>query len=335
LLHDRLMAGDPGMRLKLTVDEARALAVRALRKIGYGEADAAIIADHVVDAELCGYEYSGLAKILNIPDERRFALPATPLRTISETAVSALLDGGNQIGMVASRHATQLAIGKAQASGFAIVGIGNSWMSGRIAYYAEMAARADLFAIFMVSSTRRVAPPGGTQPVLGTNPIAFACPTGGEPLVLDIGTSAIAGSDVLQRMRLGEPLPAGVAIDADGRPTVDAARARRGALLSFGGYKGFGLGLINQMFGLLAGSWFDEERENSTLIIAFKPELLGPAADYKQRADALLARIKAIPRQEGASEIRVPSERSQRARAAARRDGIAIDRVVYDKLMAL
>src|SRR5438876_2714509 len=160
-------------RVRLSVAEAREVAERALRGIGYAEDEARIIADHVIDAALCGYEYSGLAKILNIPEHRRFKLPRRPLRVLRETEVSTLLDGGNNVGMLALHHATEAAIAKARAQGFALIGITNSWVSGRSAYYVERIARADLVGIHTASSGRAVAPPGGTQPVLGTNPIAF------------------------------------------------------------------------------------------------------------------------------------------------------------------
>src|ERR1041384_3608362 len=241
------MASD---RIHLSVEDARALGERALRGIGYNDEEARIIADHVIDAALCGYEYSGLAKILNIPEHPRFAQQRRPMRIVHETEVSALYDGGNNNGMIAMYHA---AIGKAAAHGISVIGVSDSWMSGRSAYFVEMIARAGLVAFHTASSGGAVAPHGGSQPVLGTNPIAFALPGADGPLVLDMGTSAFMGTDLALRVRLGTPLPEGVAIDRDGNPTRDAKAARDGALLPFGGHKGFGLGLIVAAFGLLGG----------------------------------------------------------------------------------
>src|SRR5438477_5671610 len=163
-------------RIRLSVEEARALGERALRGIGYSDEEARIIADHVIDAALCGYEYSGLAKILNIPEHRRFAQLRRPMTILHETAVSALYDGGNNNGMLAMYHAARATIAKAAAHGIAIVGVTDSWMSGRSAYFVEMIARADLVAIHTASSGAAVAPHGGSRAVLGTNPIAFALP---------------------------------------------------------------------------------------------------------------------------------------------------------------
>ena len=322
-------------RIHLGVDEARTLGERALRGIGYDAEEAQIIADHVIDAALCGYEYSGLAKILNIPEHPRFAQPRRPMKILRETEVSALYDGGNNNGMVAMYHAARAAIAKAVAHGIAIIGVTDSWMSGRSAYFVEMIARADLVAIHTASSGAAVAPYGGSGPVLGTNPIAFALPGADGPLVLDMGTSAFMGTDLALRVRLGTPLPEGVAIDRDGNPTRDAKEAREGALLPFGGHKGFGLGLIVQAFGLLGGAAAVGDNNDGYIFIAFRPDLLVPLADLKRELAALIARVKAVPPLPGFTEIRIPGEQSAKNRARLAREGLEIDRLVNDRLTAL
>jgi LDH2 family malate/lactate/ureidoglycolate dehydrogenase len=322
-------------RIHLGVDEARTLGERALRGIGYDAEEAHIIADHVIDAALCGYEYSGLAKILNIPEHPRFAQPRRPMTILHETEVSALYDGGNNNGMVAMYHAARAAIAKAAAHGIAIIGVTDSWMSGRSAYFVEMIARADLVAIHTASSGGAVAPHGGSRPVLGTNPIAFALPGDDGPLVLDMGTSAFMGTDLALRVRLGTPLPEGVAIDRDGNPTRDAKEARDGALLPFGGHKGFGLGLIVQAFGLLGGAAAVADNNDGYIFIAFRPDLLVPLADLKRELAALIARVKAVPPLPGFTEIRIPGEQSAKNRVRLAREGLEIDSLVYDRLNAL
>src|SRR2546430_1142993 len=215
-------------RIRLSVDEARAVGERALRGIGYDAEEARIIADHIIDAALCGYEYSGLAKILNIPEHRRFPLPRRPMRILHETGVSALYDGGNNVGMLAMYHAANATIAKAAAHGIAITGVTDSWMSGRSAYFVEMIAKAGLVAIHTASSGSSVAPYGGTRAVLGTNPIAFALPGADGPLVLDMGTSAFMATELQLRARLGQPLPEGGAIARDGPPPRHGPGARKG-----------------------------------------------------------------------------------------------------------
>lgn len=322
----------PRDRIRLTVAAAHTLAERALAGIGYAAAEARIIADHVVDAALCGYEYSGLAKILNIPETPRFAAPRRPMTVLRETEVSTLYDGGNNIGMLTLHHAAREAISKASSRGFALIGLTNSWMSGRSAHFVEMIANADLVAIHTASATRAVAPFGGTRPALGTNPIAFALPTSRGPVVFDMGTAAFMMTELMLRERRGESLPPDVALDADGAPTTDPASARRGALLPFGGHKGFGLALMVHAFGVLAGSALDLDRDNGYLFIVFKPDLLTPLDRFKREMTALIDRVKATPRQQGVDEIRIPSERAFRNRERALREGIEIDRAVYEAL---
>lgn len=320
-------------RVRLSAGEAQALAEQALGRIGYDAKEARIIVDHVLDAALCGYEYSGLPKILNVAEHRRLQQPRRPMRALRETSVSTLFDGGNNNGMVAMYRATQVAIAKAREHGFAAIGVNNSWMSGRSAHYVEMLARADLIGIHSVSSWIHVAAPGSSGPATGTNPIAFGFPTLDEPLVIDLGTAAFMGTDLIFQERRNALLPEGVAIDAQGRPTRDPAQVH--ALLPFGGYKGFALALAMQALGVLAGSGLGDDKTYGYLIIAIKPDLLVPQDTFRRDMSAMLARVKATPRQPSVDEIRMPSERAFRERARARREGIEIDRKIYDKLLAL
>jgi LDH2 family malate/lactate/ureidoglycolate dehydrogenase len=316
---------DTTERVHLSVAAARALSERAMRAIGYEPEEARILTDHVIDAALCGYEYSGLPKLLNVADYPRFKAPRQPMRVLKETSVSVLFDGGNQSGMLGMYFATRAVIERASAHGFALVGVNNLWMSGRSAYYVEMVARAGLIGIHTVAAPPMVAPLGGAKAALGTNPIAFGFPMDGDPLVIDLGTSAFMGTDLHFRQRLGIPLPEGVAIDEHGRPTTDAGAARRGAILPFGGHKGFALALAMHALGVSA----------EYLFIAFKPDLFTPLEDYRRALAAEIAAIKATPRQDGVDEIRIPGERASRDRARLAREGIEIDRRIHDALIQL
>jgi LDH2 family malate/lactate/ureidoglycolate dehydrogenase len=251
----KMTDGTNNDRVRMTVVEARALGEAAMRGAGYDEDDARILTDHVLDAALCGYEYSGLPKLLNVIDAPDFRLPRWPVMVVRERGPTAMLDGGNNTGMIAAYRAAEATIKRAQANGLTIVCLANTWMTGRSAYYCEMIARADLIVIHSVAAPPMVAPFGGVRPALGTNPIAFGFPTAGDPLVIDMGTSAFMGTDLQYRARLGTPIPEGVALGPDGRPTTDAAAAQKGALLRFGGaeggYKGFGLALAMDALGAL------------------------------------------------------------------------------------
>ena len=324
-----------GGRMRLSVADARDLAEGALRGIGYRDEEARIIADHVIDAALCGYEYSGLAKILNLPESEHFSSPRRPMAVLRETEVSIALDGGNNVGMLALYRAAEATIKKSTAHGVALVSVTDAWMSGRSAYYVEMIARHGLIAIHTAASSPLVAPPGGIRSALGTNPIAIAVPSSRGPIVLDMGTSAYMMTEVMLRQRLGELLPQGVALGPDGKPTRDPALARRGALLPFGGYKGFGLALMVQALGVLAGSGMAGASDHGYLFIAFRPDLLAPADVFERHMTRLIERVKATPRRSDVAEIRIPSERAFRCRERALAEGLEIDQPVFDALAAL
>jgi len=227
------------------------------------------------------------------------------------------------------------AIEKAATRGVAIIGVTNSWMSGRSAYYVEMIAKADLAGIHTASSARSVAPFGGARAALGTQSDRLRMPSSQGPVVFDMGTSAFMGTDRAFRERLGQLLPEGVAVDAEGRPTRDPAMARLGALLPFGGYKGFGLSAHRAGVRCAAGSALDPDKDDGYLFVVFKPDLLVDLDDFKQQVSELIDRVKATPRQPGVSEIRIPGERALRSRERALREGIEVDSVVYEALAAL
>jgi len=320
-------------RIRMTVAEARALGEAAMRGAGFDDDDARILTDHVLDAALCGYEYSGLPKLLNVVDAPSFRRPRGPVTVVRETGATALLDGGDNNGMIAAYRASQATIERAATSGLAIVCLGNTSMTGRSAYYCEMIARAGLVVIHTVAAPPAVAPFGGMRPALGTNPIAFGFPTESDPLVIDMGTSAFMGTDLQFRARLGTPIPEGVALGPNGHPTTDANLARRGALLPFGGpeggYKGFGLALAMDALGALAAGTRAEDDIGGYMFIAFRPDLFLPPDDYRREVSRRIETIKATPRREGVDEIRVPGERGYATRARLMHEGIEIDRKIH------
>lgn len=326
-------------RVRLAVAEGQALGEAAMRGIGFDDEEARILTDHVMDAALAGYEYSGLPKLLNIVDAKDFQKPRRRPHVVKETGPTALMDGGNTVGMLSIHYATEEAIRRAEAHGLAIVCLYNSWMSGRSAHFCERIARRGLIAIHTVSAQPMVAPFGGAARALGTNPIAFGFPADPDPLVIDMGTSAFMGTDLQFRGRTGAELPAGVALDPEGRPTTDPAAATAGALLPFGGpeggYKGFGLALAMDALGALAAGLRAPDDVRGYLIVAFKPDLFTTLEAYRAEVTARIARIKATPRLPGVPEIRIPGERSYRMRAKLVEEGIVIDAKIRDALLRL
>lgn len=320
--------------VRFTAEETRSLAVRGLRRIGFGDDEAEIVAAHLVDAELMGYPALGLSRVLTIADHPLAKLPRQPVTVTHETPVSARIDGGNHIGMYVVRRAAEIAIDKARASGFALVGAHNSFLSGRNAYYVDLIARAGFAGIHVACSPPVVAPYGGSGPAFGTNPIAFGLPRQPHPLIIDIATSATNFGDLMLATRLGHDLPSGVAIDATGEPTRNPVAALSGAILPFGGHKGSSLAFAVQALGMLGGTALTrgEVRDFGFLFVVFDPGLLLPAADYRRQLEALIAEVKRTPRQTGVDEIRIPSERAYAQRQHRILEGIDVPRAIVEKI---
>jgi LDH2 family malate/lactate/ureidoglycolate dehydrogenase len=317
--------------VRLSVADARAFGEKALQRIGYVADEARIITDQLIDNALCGYRFASLPRILAIAEDEKTGKPRTPIRIIRETPVSALVDGGNKVGYVAAYRGAEIAVEKAKASGIAIVGVNNSYFSGRNAYYVEQIVRAGLVAIHTTSAQPHVLPPGGRKPALGTNPFSICFPSANGPVIYDIGTASLMWGEVLLMARLGEPLPEGTGFDRDGNPTRDARDvADGGGVTAFGGHKGYGLSFAIQALGLLAGSGV---QGYGFLFIAIDPAMMLP--DFDAKMSDLVARIKATPRQLGVDEIRIPSERAFREREIRRIEGIVLDHKVVDALNAL
>ncbi len=325
----------------LSVADATVLGHEALQHIGFSAEEAAVITTSLIDAELCGYPALGLARILTIAEHANFKKPRTPIRIEHETPVSARMDGGNYPGLYAVYRAAELALEKARANRFAVVGMRNSWLSGRSAYYVEKIARAGFASAHFACSGDQVTPLGGKKALLGTNPIAFGLPGDPHPFVLDIATSATNNGDVILAGRLNQLLPAGVAIDAEGLPTRDPVAALAGSILTFGGakdgHKGFGLSLMTQAMGLLAGAPLTNGKpaDFGFLFVVFDPELLMPLPQFKQYLSQLMNDIKATPLQPGVNEIRIPSERAFAQRARSRVKGFAMAQRIYERLSSI
>jgi LDH2 family malate/lactate/ureidoglycolate dehydrogenase len=320
-----------------TVEQGLEFGQRALQRLGFTAEEAGIIATNLVDAELCGYPALGLTRILTISENPRFRQPRLPVKVVHETPLSALIDGGNYVGFYAVQRATLIAIEKARASRIALVGVHNSWLSGRNAYYVEQIARAGFIGIHLACSAPVVVPPGGRAPAFGTNPIAFGLPGTPDPVVFDMATSAINNGDVVLASRLQQLLPEGVAIDAEGRPTRDPLAALAGGILTFGGHKGYGLSFMVQALGLLAGAALPagQVQDFGFLFIVFDPGLLISREQFAGQLAELIERVKSTPRQAGVDEIRIPSERAFCERERRRREGFTLDHRLHERIGAL
>jgi LDH2 family malate/lactate/ureidoglycolate dehydrogenase len=227
------------------------------------------------------------------------------------------LDGGDHIGYVVAHRATRLAIEKAEAAGIALVGASDTWYTGMLSYYAEMAAARGLVSIIASNASPWVAPHGATEGRLGTNPICFGFPSASDPIIFDIGTSAIIHAEVTLAKRLGNDLPENVAFHRDGSPTVDPSAALAGAFAAWGGHKGSGLAIAVQLLGILAGSppIPGELAGFGYLMVAMRPDLMGPAETFRQNVSAFADAVRSARPIAGGSPVRMPFDRSRQERA--------------------
>jgi LDH2 family malate/lactate/ureidoglycolate dehydrogenase len=323
--------------IRVTESEARAIGEGALRRIGYSAEDAAIVVDQLVDNALCGYRFASLPRILTIAADQRTYKEREPVRIVRETPSSALVDGGNQVGYIAAFRGAEIAAAKAKATGIAMVGVYNSFYSGRNAFFVEHIVKQGLLAIHSSSAKPHVLPPGGAAPALGTNPFSVGFPSAKGPVIYDIGTASVMWGEVLLMARLGHPLPDGTGFDKDGKPTTDAAKAAEGGVSAFGGHKGFGLSFAIQALGLLAGAALTSGNvaDYGFLFIAMDPAVMLGPDQFERQMTELVERVKATPKQPGVDEIRIPSERAFRERDRRRVEGIVLDRAVVEALNAL
>jgi LDH2 family malate/lactate/ureidoglycolate dehydrogenase len=323
--------------LQLEISDARALMEAALSANGYTGDESAVIADHLMDCELRGLGYAGLARAVAIIEhDRRSNLQRRPIRTLRETPVSAQIDGGDDLGYLVALRATEIAIEKARASGIAVVGASKTHFTGMYSYYLERVTSAGLVGMIAGSGPSAVAPFGGTQPRFSTNPIAFGFPSEDVPVIWDITTSSITHAEVTLARRLGHDLPEGRGFDAEGNPTVDPAKVFAGAMAVWGGHRGSGLAMSVQLLAMMAGQKnahgpYAEPGDFGTVVIAIDPGILGSADEFRRSVSAYAAEIRATRPLDPATPVRVPFERS----TAVREQTLASGRIdVADRVVS-
>lgn len=324
---------------ELSIEDARRLAIAILRQHRLTDEDAAIVADHLIDAQLTGYTFAGLPRLLVVLDRlRRQDRTPDPVRVVRETPISASVDGNGNLGYVVCHRAVDIAIEKAETTGLSAVGAYNSYYSGRSGYYTERAARRGLIAIHASSAFPMVAPAGGTRPLLGSNPITAAFPTEDDPVVVDLSTAASTWGALQLADRIGEPLPDGIAIDAEGNPTTDPARALRGAILPSAAHKGYSIAVAVQALGLFAGGDAIPEPFGNFgfFFLVMQRDLLCSEQDYTERITELVTAIESSPPAPGGDAVRLPGMRGARRRRDALRKGVVeIPERVHQDLLAL
>lgn len=302
----------------ISLEEATEVGTAALRRLGLSAPDSEITLRHLLDCELRGLSFSGLARILSI-SERLAVKPisAGGIRITRQTPVSAQLDGGDMLGYVVAQQAVEIALDKAADVGLAVVGANNTWYTGMLSYYAEMITAKGLVAMIASNASPWVAPYGGTEGRFGTNPFCLGFPSTSTPVIYDIGISEIIHAQAVLAQRQGHRLPPGVAYDSDGQPTTDPAQALSGAFAVWGGHKGSGLGVSVQLLGILAGSpVFPKPLEDfGFFVLAMQPDLLTPGEEFVENVSAFSEAMRTTRRADDSVPVRMPFERSAAHRA--------------------
>jgi delta1-piperideine-2-carboxylate reductase len=325
--------------VQLTVNEARQLVLCIMSALGHDADDSGLIADHLIDCELRGLSYGGLARAISIAERMtRTGDRRRPIGIRHETPVSAQIDGGDHLGYIVAHRATAIAIDKALASGIAVVGADDTWYTGMLSYYAEIAAARGLVTMIASNASPWVAPHGATEGRFGTNPICFGFPSADEPVIWDVGTSSIIHAEATLAQRLGQLLPEGVAFDRDGEPTRDPAAALAGAFTAWGGHKGSGLGIVVQLLGIMAGSRPipPDLAGFGFMIVAMRPDLLGPADTFRQNVSSYAQSVRSARPVAGGDAVRMPFDRSrQDRRRRLAEDRIDVPDLVFKQLTSI
>lgn len=236
----------------------------------------------------------------------------------------AILDGQSGLGQVGCRTAIRIAMQKARQVGMAYVGLRNTGHIGAAGFYATLAAREGMIAMVTGNDIPSVAAPGSRKAVLGSNPLAYGIPVpGGDPILLDIATAAVAGGKVYAAIQRGEPIPDTWLIGPDGRPTTDGRLyPQDAALAAMAGHKGYGLGLWCEILSALlpgghmtwqVGSWiFDEPARPSWHNASFMVidiAAMQPRDEFDNRIRQLIDELHAAPTAEGVERVLLPGER--------------------------
>jgi len=329
--------------------ELERMVLAALTAGGAPAGEANIVARSLVAANLAGHDSHGVLRLPQYLAALRAGsiVPGAAIEVVSETPATAVLDAHWGFGQVAATRAAELAIAKAQECALAAVAVRRSTHVGRLADYVELVAARGMVGMMFVNGhggAHNTVPWGGAEARLCTNPLACALPTGGDPIVIDISTSAVAEGKVRTYRMRGAPVPDGWIVDNAGRPTNDpeALYARPpGALLPLGGnvgYKGFALGLmVDLLAGALSGAGCSgphpERGGNAFTIMVIDPRGFGGVEQFVAGADGLVAWVKSARPASGFDEVIVPGE-PERRESVRRREGIPIGDALWAQLRA-
>ena len=311
---------------------------------GSAPPEARAIATRLVDSNLVGHDSHGVLRVGKYLDWVRDGTlkPNTPPETVFESDTIAIVDGRRGFGQVTGEWATRLGIAKAKSKGIAMVGLRNCGHLGRLGDWAELAAEAGQVSLHFLntSGAQRVAPYGGSDRRLSTNPMAIGVPVaGGPPAILDITTSTVAEGKLMVALNKGEHVPEGWIVDRHGKPTTDPRDFYDGgALLTIGAHKGSGLSILTDLLAgaVTTGRSSDPEDpilRNNMLSIFIDPSVYDRDGVVLVEARRFVEFVKDSPPADPRSPVLAPGDAERRTRAARLAQGVPLDDKTWQDLI--
>ena len=332
-------------------DELRALTQAILRTTDLAPEHAGIIADALVTSELRNLQGQGqgVRRVRAYVDrvQQRHVNPHATFDIVKESPALALIDAHNAPGTVVAAKAMQLAIAKAKTCGVGMALVRHSTHFGSASYSASQALRNGCIGVSMTNAGPEMAPWGGIDGVVGTNPWAVAIPTGDSdsdmPIILDMALTTAGKGMMRWLLRDGKKMPLNWAITADGRSTDNPAEAMDGTLLPMGGYKGYGLSLVTDVLtGVLGGGGYGTipyrdpaQQEVAHQFIAYDIDWFLDRTTFYAHLHDFMRMVKASRPRPGVQEILLPGELEWRRQQEKLRSGVPLDPEVYADLQQL
>jgi L-2-hydroxycarboxylate dehydrogenase (NAD+) len=325
--------------MNITVEQERSIIESILKRMNVSAEDASIVADVTVDADLKGFSSHGIGRFPQYIKGLKAGTIAqdAEISTENETVSMALLNGNHKFGHVVTYNAMEIAIKKAKETGIGVVGVHNSNHFGVAGYYSDMAIMNDMIGIVIANTEPAVAPIGGKEPIIGTNPIAIGIPSNKNYVSVDMATSASARGKLLEAQRKGEKIPENVALDADGNPTIDPESALKGSILPFGAHKGYALSfMIEILAGPLVRAAFGKQVTGTAnpnkmctkgdLVMAIDPSKFSDLETFKEEVDDFIEEVK------GSGNVFIPGDMEVRNIKNRKESGIDIDETLMKQI---
>ena len=323
---------------------------KVLQAAGTSAENANCVATLLAEANATGHDSHGVIRVPQYLESASSGdvTPNAELEVIAETPITATVDGHWGFGQVTMSRAVEIGLEKAKKSGLSAVAVRGANHIGRLGSYVDHIAQQGMIGLLFVNAVGtpgyRMAPWGGTEPRLVTDPIAFGIPhSSGKAIVMDMTTTVVAEGKVRVKRNRGEETPDGWLLDADGNPTNDPKKLYSdppGSILPLGGmtagHKGYGLNIaIELLAGVLSGNGTigkDQRLSNGVLLIILDIARFLPLEEFYKESDTFIAHVKSSPPKEGFDEILMPGEIEAKVRRQRTEEGIFVEDETWNQI---